>query len=278
MTTAHAEKVSSLYNARSAQYDQNEVHISQCRDYITWASLKPGQSVLDLACGTGLVALGAKSVVGEQGHVVGIDISEGMLDVASQKARSQNLDVEFLNHDISNLNDIKSSILPPGHEGFDVIACAAALILLPDPQSAVQHWLTLLTPGGKMITDVQTHDANLVMNILSTISPNLSMSVPWHSELYQSMDSLARLVKEAGYEIEQIFETEAYATTKYEVGRADELFETVVGKDMYADFGRDEVRGKAKELFVKEMQRIASGRENIVEETKYWVVIARKLV
>jgi ubiquinone/menaquinone biosynthesis C-methylase UbiE len=276
MAFSHTEKVSSLYNARSTTYDENKVHIAQCRDYISWANLKSGQSLLDLATGTGLVALGAKSVVGDKGYIVGIDISDGMLDIARQKAKSQNLDVKFLNHDISDLDDIKTSILPPGQEGFDVVTCAAALILLPDPQSAIKHWLSLLRPGGRFVTDVQTHDANLVMNVLSAIAAELGMTVPWHSELYRSIDSLSELVKGAGYEIEKVFETEAYATTSFDVGKADDLFETVVEKDMYAEFGRNEVRGRAKDLFVKEMQRVSGAKEEIVEETKYWVVIARR--
>ena len=49
-----------MYDARSDVYDQNMVHVEQARDFINWAQLKPGHSLLDLACGTGLVTIAAK--------------------------------------------------------------------------------------------------------------------------------------------------------------------------------------------------------------------------
>lgn len=49
------------------------------------AQLQPGENVLDLACGTGLVSFPASQVVGQSGSVVGIDISSGMLDQAKKR-------------------------------------------------------------------------------------------------------------------------------------------------------------------------------------------------
>lgn len=92
-----------MYDARSDVYDQNMVHVEQARDFINWAQLKPGHSLLDLACGTGLVTIAAKEAVGDSGHVVGVDISDGMLKIARQKAEDKRLSVRFINHDISTL-------------------------------------------------------------------------------------------------------------------------------------------------------------------------------
>ncbi|OAP56140.1 hypothetical protein AYL99_09319 [Fonsecaea erecta] len=270
MSLSQLDVVKSMYDERSEQYDENDVHVRQAQDYITWADLKEGENLLDLACGTGLVAIGAKQVVGTSGRVVGIDISEGMLNVARRKAQAAGFDIAFFNHDVGDLTGL--DIVPKGSDGFfDVVTCASALILLPDPLRAVKNWKSVLRPGGRLITDVQTKDANLVMNIFSAIAPHVGETVPWHSHLWQSQQALAALMVDAGFHVEKIFETEAYARAQYHLDAAQELFDKAVGKAMYKDFGRAEIREKAKELFVRKFAEIG---ETIEEETKYWVIVA----
>ena len=276
MAESHLDFVKSMYDERSEKYDENDVHVRQSQDYIQWTNLKKGESVLDLACGTGLVALQAKHEVGENGHVVGIDISEGMLKVARRKAEAAGFDVEFINHDISNLSDVVDRILPSGAVGFDVITCASALILLPDPLQAFINWKSLLRPGGRLITDTQTKDANVVMNIFQAIASKVDESVPWHSNLWQSQQALEKLAIDGGLSVERIFETEAYAKTQYDAGAAPELFEKAIEKAMFANFGRYEIRERAKDLFLKRYADIAGPAGSVDEETRFWVVVAIK--
>lgn len=272
MPQKRLNSVRSMYDERSEQYDENVVHVRQAQDYLGWAELKDGESVLDLACGTGLVALGAKKLVGESGHVVGVDISEGMLNVARRKAQADGVEVPFINHDISDLSGL--DILPKGSNGFDVITCASALILLEDPLQAVKNWKALLSPGGRIVTDVQTKDANVVMNILTAIAPEVGESVPWQSHLWQSQQALVDLMVQAGLRVSRVFETGPYATTRYDGDEAPELFEQVVGKSMYRNFGRDDIREKAKALFVEKFAGIAGRAGSVDEETRYWIVVA----
>ncbi|EXJ95040.1 ribosomal RNA large subunit methyltransferase J [Capronia coronata CBS 617.96] len=272
MTQRRLDSVRSMYDERSDQYDENEVHVKQARDYLQWAQLKEGESVLDLACGTGLVALGAKSVVGPSGHVVGVDISEGMLNVARRKAEADGVEVLFLNHDISDFSGL--DIIPKGSRGFDVITCAAALILLQNPLQALRHWKTLLCPGGRFITDVQTKDANLIMNIFAAIAPEVEESVPWEAQRWQSQDALEQLVVDAGLVVQKIFETDSYATTRYERAMAPDLFDRAVVKSMFKNFGREAIREKARALFIDRIERFARPSGTVNEECRYWVVIA----
>ena len=68
------------FNRRAAGYDQdNTYHPPLASRLLELASPEPGESVLDLATGTGLVALGAALAVGRSGRVVGVDICEAML-------------------------------------------------------------------------------------------------------------------------------------------------------------------------------------------------------
>ena len=87
--------------------------------------ISPGESALDIACGTGIVARLAKERVGEDGRVVGIDISADMLSVARNVAPG----VEFREGSAAAL---------PLQEGekFDVIVCHQGFQFFPDKAAA----------------------------------------------------------------------------------------------------------------------------------------------
>jgi ubiquinone/menaquinone biosynthesis C-methylase UbiE len=265
-----------MYDERSEQYDDNDVHIRQARDYVSWAGLKPGESVLDLACGTGLVTLGAKREVGATGRVVGIDISDGMLNVARRKADTAGLEVSFENQDISDLTDweIQQGQGPPGGL-FDVITCASALILLQDPVVAVRSWKTRLRPtSGRFIMDVQTKDANVVMNIFAAIAPQLGESVPWDARRWHALHALEQVAVDAGLKVEKAFETQPYAVTHYEVTRAPDVFRRAVEMTMFKNFGQAAIRERAEKLFVDKYAKLAGPAGTIIEECRYWVILA----
>jgi ubiquinone/menaquinone biosynthesis C-methylase UbiE len=236
--------------------------------------LKPGQSVLDLAYGTGHVALRAKKVVGETGHVVGVNISEGMLKVAKRKAKAAGLDVPFINNDIIELSSL--DILLADSEGFDVITCASALILLQEPLQAVKHWKSLLLPNGCLIAGVQTKDANVVMNVFAAIASELGELVLWNAQQWQSKDALVDLMIDAGLLVEKIFETEAYAQTYLDHDMTPKLFDQAVGKSMFDNFGRGAVRDEAKALLVEKFADVAGPKGSIDQKTRYWVVVTSR--
>src|SRR5262245_8558963 len=77
------------------------------------ARLKPGESVLDVGCGTGTLAIAAKQRVGPTGTVHGIDPSPEMIARASAKARKAGLGIVFRNESIE--------VLSPPDAQFDVV-------------------------------------------------------------------------------------------------------------------------------------------------------------
>lgn len=93
--------------------------------------------VLDVACGTGLVAREAASKVGSGGLVVGVDINVGMLAVARQK--DPELDW--------GLGDVTT--LPFDEQAFDVVVCQFALMYFPDRRRALREMLRVLRSGGR---------------------------------------------------------------------------------------------------------------------------------
>lgn len=91
-------------------------------DLIAIAGLQPGERVLDVACGTGVVTRLAAERVGAAGSVTGLDINPGMLAVASSATPS----------DMSiNWHEANAESMPFSDSAFDVVLCQMAFSLSP---------------------------------------------------------------------------------------------------------------------------------------------------
>jgi SAM-dependent methyltransferase len=106
------------------------------------AGIAPGQAVLDVACGTGIVARTAADRMGGQGRVAGLDVNEGMLTVA----RRLRPDLEWRQGDAADL--------PFEAAAFDAVLCQAALMFFPDRAAALREMARVATPGGTVAVQV----------------------------------------------------------------------------------------------------------------------------
>ena len=104
--------------------------------------LEPGERVLDVACGTGLVTLQAAEAVGPAGSVFGTDISSEMIEAARQAAAGNGYDtVRFERSD--------AETLPIADASFDAALCGLGLMYVPDPDRALAEMHRTLRPGGR---------------------------------------------------------------------------------------------------------------------------------
>ena len=111
------------------------------------ARLAPGQRVLDVACGTGSIALRAARAVGRGGHVTGIDLSDRMVALARTEARVRDVgNVSFTRMDAESLDCDDDS--------FDAVLCSLGLMYVPDPGAALAEMLRVVRPGGRVIASV----------------------------------------------------------------------------------------------------------------------------
>jgi SAM-dependent methyltransferase len=119
--------------------------------------LSPGDAVLDVACGTGTFSRDFARAVGESGLVVGIDVSETMLERAAADTEAAGLDgrLVFVRGD--------AEALPFGDRSFDGVCCFAALHLFADPERALDRMAAVLRPGGRIaiFTSVRARSAPL---------------------------------------------------------------------------------------------------------------------
>lgn len=105
--------------------------------------------VLDVATGTGKVALASARVVGLQGRVVGVDLSAGMLAQAQRKARD--LPVEFREMDAEELQFADDT--------FDVVLCGFAVFFFPNMVRGMREMYRVLRPGGRVAFSTFTREA-----------------------------------------------------------------------------------------------------------------------
>jgi ubiquinone/menaquinone biosynthesis C-methylase UbiE len=110
------------------------------------AALEGGESVLDIACGTGLVTFAAAAVVGARGRVVGTDLSAEMIKSITAIAAGRGVHGEFSRQDAEQLEFADGT--------FDAALCALGLMYVPDGQQAVREMLRVIRPGGRAIAAV----------------------------------------------------------------------------------------------------------------------------
>jgi ubiquinone/menaquinone biosynthesis C-methylase UbiE len=106
------------------------------------AGVQSGQRVLDVACGTGVLARTVANRVGAAGAVVGVDVNEGMLAVAKQKAP----EIEWRHG--------RAESLPLASASFDVVVSQFGLMFFEDRRAALQEMLRMLQPGGRLAVAV----------------------------------------------------------------------------------------------------------------------------
>jgi SAM-dependent methyltransferase len=111
------------------------------------AALQPGERVLDVACGTGLVSFRALEAVGKAGVVVGTDISGEMVETARILAAEQGINN-------ATFERLDAEDLTLDCEPFDAALCGLGLMYVPDPVRALTEMRRLLKPEGRIAAAV----------------------------------------------------------------------------------------------------------------------------
>lgn len=103
------------------------------------AAVGPGDRMLDVACGTGVVARAAAERVAPDGRVTGVDLNPAMLAVARRVAPN----IEWWQGD--------AAALPFPEDAFDVVTCQSSIFFFPDPTGALREMGRVTRPGGRLV-------------------------------------------------------------------------------------------------------------------------------
>jgi SAM-dependent methyltransferase len=158
------------------------------------ASLRPGERVLDLGCGTGNAALLA---VRAGSTVTGVDPAVRLLEVARDRAAAEGVEIDFASGDAASI--------PLAEASVDAIVSVFAVIFAPDPGDAAAEMCRVLGPSGRIVLtawlptgtvfEMNSAAADAVRRAVGAPAP--AQGFPWHDR-----DALARLFGTYGFGVE----------------------------------------------------------------------------
>ena len=115
-----------------------------CADrLVNYVKPAAGSKVLDVATGTGVVAVAFAQAIGAGGRVMAVDFSSRMLDRAEANIRKMALNNVDLHEMDAERLDFRSNY-------FHTVVCSYGLFFLPDMPRALREWVRVLRPGGKL--------------------------------------------------------------------------------------------------------------------------------
>jgi ubiquinone/menaquinone biosynthesis C-methylase UbiE len=118
------------------------------KDLVEIARLQPGERVLDIACGTGIVARTAGLILASSGSIIGLDVSLPMLAVAQSAAAAEGLSIEW--------QEGTAVELPLIDAACDVVLCQQGLQFFPDRPAALREMHRVLRSHGRLVLSVWT--------------------------------------------------------------------------------------------------------------------------
>lgn len=186
----YKREVINFFNSRTS-YD-NDYTISRALPLLDLIPLQSGQQVLDLATGTGIMAIATAEIVGSTGKVIGVDFSSGMLAQAQQKINTlglQNIELIAADTEYIEFED----------ESFDVILCSTAIVYFRDIPAALGKWYRFLKKGVIVGFSCCSEESCDAPTIISTCAKN-GISLSNINEPTGTIDKCHQLMEEAGFQ------------------------------------------------------------------------------
>jgi len=160
------------------------------------AALQPGERVLDVACGTGVVARLAAQKVGTTGHVTGLDLNPGMLAVARSLPQPPGAPIIWIECSVVAMDVPDASC--------DVVLCQQGLQFFPDRPAALREMHRVLVPGRRVVLSVWSKESPYSTAVTNAVGQHVSAEAAARIKAPQALadagdSALYRLMVEAGF-------------------------------------------------------------------------------
>jgi ubiquinone/menaquinone biosynthesis C-methylase UbiE len=184
------------------------VTIKWAADLVRRAQPRPGEAVLDVACGTGIVSRLAAKIMG-QGHVTGLDLNSAMLRVA-RTTPSEGVRIDWVEGSALDL--------PFPSASFDLVLCQLGLQFFPDQKRALREMCRVLSNSGRIALSVfspieHTPGSHaLVLALDRVLGPHAS-SIKRGEHAFEHQDQLRNLLVNSGFaavEMERVVQQLAF--------------------------------------------------------------------
>lgn len=162
-------------------------------DLIEVAKLKPGERVLDVACGTGVVTRLAATKVGASGSVAGLDVTPAMLAVARTETPPE-LGVEW--------HEGNAEAMPLADAAFDVVVCQMGLQFMSNKLAALREMRRVLATGGRVHVTVPGPKPAIFAAMADGLARHIGPEAASFADLVFSMhdrDELTGLLTSVGF-------------------------------------------------------------------------------
>jgi ubiquinone/menaquinone biosynthesis C-methylase UbiE len=242
------------YNAAADFYDASALGFWNYFGRRTIELLSPpiASRLLDVCCGAGASALAAAEFVGPAGKVVGVDVSQNLLELARTKGTQRNLtNIEF------ELGDMLSLRFPS--ESFDAVVCVFGIFFVPDMQSAVRELWRCVRVGGRLA--VTTWGPNFLepansmfWQSIKAVRPDLHEGFnPW--DRINDSETLEKILIGAGVEDPKVIAE----SCQHSINSADDWWTVVLGSgyrgtiEQLSQAERDKIK-QANLAFIRDEQ------------------------
>lgn len=174
-----------------------------CGNPLAFGKIKEGDVVLDLGSGAGIDAILAAKRVGEKGKVIGVDMTEEMVEKAKENAKKQDIkNVEFLLGEIENL--------PIKDNSVDTIITNCVINLTPDKAKTFKEAYRVLKPGGK----IYLSDIVLLAELSDEQKNNKELISGCVAGALLKEDYLNK-IREAGFKVRILYENKKISKDQY---------------------------------------------------------------
>ena len=190
MSNNYKQQITEFFNYRQ-QYD-NDFTYNRAIKLVRCVDLSEGETILDVATGTAIVAIAAAQIIGTKGKVIGVDISPVMLSQAREKIADKGINnIELIEADIDDLDFPDNS--------FDTIFCSSSVPWFTDIPRTFNNWYRWLKPKGKITFSCYSEESFLTPIVVRLCQEICKIKLPDWNSITGTSAKCQQLLEQTGF-------------------------------------------------------------------------------